>query len=87
MKISQTTATTYDREHDYASQAGGNSVHAGKSRGTENVRVHSRKRGPWEHTRVFSFKTHGVICTVDHVRLAGCSNGDTFCFGNIKNVL
>lgn len=52
MKISQTTATAYDRDQDYASQAGGNSVHAGKSRGTENVRVHSRKRGLWEHTRV-----------------------------------
>lgn len=40
-----------------------------------------------ESTHVFSFKTHGVICTVGHVRLAGCSNGDTLCCGNIKNVL
>lgn len=52
MKISQTTATMYDREHDDASHAGGNSVHAGKSRGAENMCVHSTKGVLWEHTHI-----------------------------------
>ena len=59
MKISKTTVTAYERERDDTSRAGGNSEHAGKSRGIQNVCVHS------------ACVQMCVVCARTHVYLVG----------------